>query len=545
MAKLAIKSDNRKQNLLLPPSLDEQVPENHMVRVVDAVIDRLDISDILSTYRGGGNSAFNPKMMLKVLVFAYLSNVYSSRRIEELLKRDIYFMWLAGMKRPDFRTINYYRGKRLKEGFDAVFTQVVRLLHEEGFVSLKVQYIDGTKIESVANKYTFVWRGSVEKYDARLKAKTEALLRQIEQNHAIENQENPAPEELTAEEVAERVERIREKVDADNLSKEERKALKQIETDAVPRMNRYKEQLETMGPRNSYSKTDPDATFMRMKEDAMLNGQLKPGYNVQISTENQFITNFGIYQRPTDTLTMISYLESFKARYGMQSEEIVADSGYGSEENYEYMFSNGMTPYVKYNMFHVEQRRGYRNNPFRVSNLFYNPDDDFYVCPMGQKLKFIRQEKRYTASGYQQTVSVYRASRCEGCPLRGQCHKSKRDRQIEVNHTLDDYKARARELLTSEQGIKHRSNRPIEPEAVFGQIKECGRFRRLRLKGLTGAKIDFGLKALAHNLRKLAQSWAKSSFFDKFLSSGTAKQLYTSPYISFYPKFISVVANAA
>ena len=545
MAKLAIKSDNRKQNLLLPPSLDELVPENHMVRVVDAVIDRLDISDILSTYRGGGNSAFNPKMMLKVLVFAYLSNVYSSRRIEELLKRDIYFMWLAGMKRPDFRTINYYRGKRLKVGFDTVFTQVVRLLHEEGFVSLKVQYIDGTKIESVANKYTFVWRGSVEKYDARLKAKTEALLRQIEQNHAIENQENPVPEELTAEEVTKRVERIKEKVDADNLGKEERKALKQVETDSVPRMNRYRGQLETMGPRNSYSKTDPDATFMRMKEDAMLNGQLKPGYNIQISTENQFITNFGIYQRPTDTLTMISYLESFKARYGMHSEEIIADSGYGSEENYEYMFSNGMTPYVKYNMFHVEQRRGYRNNPFRVSNLFYNPDDDFYVCPMGQKLKFIRQEKRYTASGYQQTVSVYRACRCEGCPLRGQCHKSKRDRQIEVNHTLDDYKARARELLTSEQGLKHRSNRPIEPEAVFGQIKECGRFRRLRLKGLTGAKIDFGLKALAHNLRKLAQAWAKSSFFDKFLSSVTAKQLYTSPYISFYPKFISVVANAA
>lgn len=545
MAKLAIKSDNRKQSLLLPPSLDELVPENHMVRVVDAVIDRLDISDILSTYRGGGNSAFNPKMMLKVLVFAYLSNVYSSRRIEDLLRRDIYFMWLAGMKRPDFRTINYYRGKRLKEGFDAVFTQVVRLLHEEGFVSLKVQYIDGTKIESVANKYTFVWRGSVEKYDARLKSKTEALLRQIEQNHSIESRETPAAEELTAEEVAERVDRIREKVDAANLSKEERKALKQIETDAVPRMNRYKEQLETMGSRNSYSKTDPDATFMRMKEDAMLNGQLKPGYNVQISTENQFITNFGIYQRPTDTLTMISYLESFKTRYGMQSEEIVADSGYGSEENYEYLFRNGMTPYVKYNMFHVEQRRGYRNNPFRVSNLFYNPDDDFYVCPMGQKMKFIRQEKRYTASGYQQTVSVYRASRCQGCPLRGQCHKSKRDRQIEVNHSLDDYKARARELLTSEQGLKHRSKRPIEPEAVFGQIKECGRFRRLRLKGLTGAKIDFGLKALAHNLRKLAQAWAKSSFFDNYLSSGTAKQPNTNLHLSFYPKLIPAVANAA
>lgn len=518
MAKLAIKSDNRKQDLLLPPSLDELVPENHMVRVVDSVIDRLDISDILSTYRGGGNSAFNPKMMLKVLVFAYLSNVYSSRRIEELLKRDIYFMWLSGMKRPDFRTINYYRGKRLKEGFDSVFTQVVQLLHEEGFVSLNVQYIDGTKIESVANKYTFVWRGSVEKHDSKLKAKTEALLNQIVHNHAIENEENPVGGELTADEVTERVERIKAKVDAKNLSKEERKALREMEKDAVPRMKRYKEQLATMGTRNSYSKTDPDATFMRMKEDAMLNGQLKPGYNVQMSTENQFITNFGIYQRPTDTLTMIGYLESFRSRYGVQSREIVADSGYGSEENYEYMFSNSMVPYVKYNMFHVEQRRKYRNDPFRVSNLFYNPQEDFYVCPMGQRMRFIRLEKRYTASGYQQTVSIYRASRCEGCPLRGQCHKSKGNRQIEVNHTLDDYKARARELLTSEQGLKHRSSRPVEPEAVFGQIKECGKFRRLRLKGLTGAKIEFGLKALAHNLRKLALKWAKSSFSRLFLS---------------------------
>lgn len=164
---------------------------------------------------------------------------------------------------------------------------------------------------------------------------------------------------------------------------------------------------------------------------------------------------------------------------------------------------------------------------------------------MGQKMKFVRQERHYTASGYQQTVSVYRASRCEGCPLRGQCHKSKRDRQIEVNHTLDDYKARARELLTSEHGLKHRSNRPIEPEAVFGQIKECGSFRRLRLKGLTGAKIEFGLKALAHNLRKLARAWAKSSFFVKFWSSATAKQLNTNPHLNCYTKLISVVANAA
>ena len=449
------------------------------------------------------------------------------------------------MKRPDFRTINYYRGKRLKDGFDSVFTQVVELLHEEGFVSLKVQYVDGTKIESVANKYTFVWRGSVEKHDAKLKAKTEALLSQIEQNHAIETQENPVGEGLTAEEVSNRVERIKAKVGKEGMSKEERKAIKQIETDAVPRMKRYKEQIETMGGRNSYSKTDPEATFMRMKEDAMLNGQLKPGYNVQISTENQFITNFGIYQRPADTLTMINYLESFRSRYGVQSQGIVADSGYGSEENYEYMFANGMKPYVKYNMFHVEQRRSYRNDPFRTSNLFYNPDSDFYVCPMGQKMEFVRQEKRYTAGGYQQTVSIYRATRCEGCPLRGQCHKSKRNRQIEVNHTLDDYKARVRELLTSEQGLRHRSNRPIEPEAVFGQIKECGKFRRLRLKGMTGAKIEFGLKAIAHNLGKLAKVWAKSSFLCKCLSSKHKKKRYTNLKLSYNTTKFFYETNAA
>ncbi|MCH5221814.1 MAG: transposase [Muribaculaceae bacterium] len=151
---------------------------------------------------------------------------------------------------------------------------------------------------------------------------------------------------------------------------------------------------------------------------------------------------------------------------------------------------------------------------------------------MGQKMRFIRQEKRYTASGYGQTVSIYRATRCEGCPLRGGYHKSKRNRPIEVNHTLDDYKARARELLTSEQGLVHRSNRPIEPEAVFGQIKENGKFRRLRLKGMTGAKIEFGLKAIAHNLRKRALAVAKGSFLRHFLSQKASERPFLGPKIS-------------
>ncbi len=535
MAKLAIKNDSRKQLTLLPPSLDELVPENHFVRVVDAVVDQLDLSEILSTYKGGGNSAFSPKMMLKVLVFAYLSNVYSSRGIEELMHRDIYFMWLSGMSRPDFRTINYFRGKRLKAGFDSVFTQVVELLHQEGFVSLKVQYIDGTKIESVANKYTFVWRGSVEKHDAKLKAKTQALLSQIEQHHAIEDTDLPRDSDtITLEDVIDRVERIKQKVKAEKLDKEERKTLNKIERDALPRMERYRTQLDKMGERNSYSKTDEDATFMRMKEDAMLNGQLKPGYNIQISTENQFITHYGIFQRPTDTLTLISYLESFEAKYGIRSDKVVADSGYGSQENYEYMFKRSITPFVKYNMFHAEQHRKYTENIFLTHNLYYNKEEDYYVCPMGQHMEFVRNEKRYTAGGYVQTISIYRAKKCEGCPLRGLCHKSKHNRQIEVNHQLEEYKHQVRKLLISEEGMIHRSKRPIEPEAVFGQIKECGKFRRLRLSGLDGVRIEFGLKALAHNIKKMARTLTDSDLKRLFFYSLVLP--YAVIILIFYPR---------
>ena len=515
MAKLAIKSDNQNQIMLFPPSLDELIPSNHVVRIVSAVIDRLDISGILSTYRGGGNSCFDPRMMLKVLIYAYLNNVYSSRKIERMLAENICFMWLSGMSRPDYRTINYFRGKRLKTGIDGVFTQVVELLHQEGLVTLNVQYIDGTKVESSANKYTFVWRKSVEKFDSRLKQKTDALLKQIEEKYAIECEEDTSAGELTVEDFSERLERLSEKIDESEISRQEARTIKKIKEESIPKMEEYREHLEIMGERNSYSKTDHDATFMRMKEDHMMNGQLKPGYNVQISTENQFITHYGIYQRPTDTLTYITYQKAFRDRYGRFSDSNVADSGYGSEENYKFMTDNGIAPYVKFNMFHVEQKKKYSDNPFLPQNLFYNEKDNYYVCPMGQHMDFVREEKRYTESGFEQTVSIYMARRCHGCPLRAKCHKAKGNRIIEVNHRLNAYKDMVRSLLTSEEGLMHRSRRPIEPEAVFGQLKANGMFKRFRLKGLSGTGIEFGLKAIAHNLMKLSNKVAFSDLFAK------------------------------
>lgn len=516
MAKLAIKSDNQNQIMLFPPSLDELIPSNHIVRIVSAVIDRLDISEILFTYRGGGNSCFDPRMMLKVLIYAYLNNVYSSRKIERMLAENICFMWLSGMSRPDYRTINYFRGKRLKTGIDGVFTQVVELLHQEGLVTLNVQYIDGSKVESSANKYTFVWRKSVEKYDSKLKQKTDALLKQIEEKYAIECEEDTSAGELTVEDFSERLERLSEKIDESEISRQEARTIKKIKEESIPKMEEYREHLEIMGERNSYSKTDHDATFMRMKEDHMMNGQLKPGYNVQISTENQFITHYGIFQRPTDTLTYITYQKAFRDRYGRFSEANVADSGYGSEENYKFMTDNGIVPYVKFNMFHVEQKKKYRDNPFLLQNLHYNEKDNYYVCPMGQHMDFIREEKHYTESGFEQTVSIYRARRCHGCPLRAKCHKAKGNRTIEVNHRLNAYKDMVRNLLTSEEGLMHRSRRPIEPEAVFGHIKANGMFKLFRLKGLSGTNIEFGLKAIAHNLKKMSATMDFSLLFEKF-----------------------------
>lgn len=501
MAKVIYKSYNPNDNLLLPPCLGDYLPKNHPSRIVSAIIDRLDISDIESGYKGGGTSSYNPRMLLKVIVYSYLNNVYSGRQMEKLLVENIAYMWLSGMQAPDFRTINIFRGRRLADKFDKIFTQIVEMLNEEGLVSLKVQYIDGTKIESAANKYTFVWKGSTEKNKAKLEEKVKTVLQAAEEVLAMENADER--EEFTSEEMAERAGRILSKMDEEGISdKKLRKSIEKVKKESAPKMQEYENRLTTLGERNSYSKTDPDATFMRMKEDAMNNGQTKPGYNVQIATENQFITNFGIFQKPSDQGTFIPFITSFSDRYGIQSGEICADSGYGSEQNYAHLSSIGVKPFVKYNMFHAEDKQSRRKNPFLVQNLYYNAEEDYYVCPMGQHLVRIGDFISVSDLGYKSLVSKYRAQNCEGCPLRGMCFKGKENRTIEVNHQNNAYRAEAKALLTSERGLYHRSMRPIEPEAVFGDIKFNHGFKRFRLRSKVKVSVEFGLVAAAHNLRK-------------------------------------------
>ena len=519
MAKIHFRPYTTKQILLFPQRIDENIAEDDPVRLVNSLIDMLDLTSFRKLYKEYGRSPFHPRMMLKAVIYGYMNNVYSCRKIEERLKRDVHFIWLAGYEHPDFATINRFRN-RVKKEINAVFTQVVLLLAERGFVSLDVEYIDGTKIESKANRYTFVWRKTVEKNRARLLEKIRVLLEQIDEVIAQDNASEQDKAEFTPELLHSMASELNAALAAEpkpttkdekEKHKERKKQAKELQEKA-DKLAEYDGHLEKLGDRNSYSKTDPDATFMRLKEDAMNNGQTKPAYNLQIGTENQFITDFGLFPNTNDTLTLPPFLGSFAERYGRLPDEACADSGYGSEENYRFMEENSVEAYVKYNYFHKEQKRPFRNDPFRIENLHYNAEDDYYVCPMGQHMTRVGTRHDKSGSGYVAELAIYRAQRCQGCPLRGSCYKGEYPaREIRANHRLNEYKRRARERLTSERGLEHRSKRPIEPEAVFGQMKFNMAYRRFRHFGKDKVTMDFAFFAIAFNIKKWAAKTAKST----------------------------------
>lgn len=502
---------SQKQGMLLPPSLEDLIALEHPVRVVDAVIEGLNLDPLLNEYKGGGTSSYHPKMLLKVLAYAYVSNMYSSRKIEEACQINVHFMWLAGMQTPDHNTINRFRSERLKEVLRTVFTQVVKLLAEEGLLSLKEVYTDGTKIESAANRYTFVWGKAI-------KTKKEQICKQLKE--LWQYAENVAAEELStveqpdfthvdAEKVKDVIERIDKALkDKPNVSKKVKAKLAHGKKHWPENLDKYAEQEKILEERGSYSKTDPDATFMRMKEDHLGNGQLKPAYNVQVTSSNQYVVEYTVHANPGDTITLIPHLAQFQQDMGSMPEKLVADAGYGSEENYEHLEKEGIAAYVKYSSFNNEQQQSEAREakrPFTQDKLYYNKEQDCFICPMGQKMINIGTSVKRTATGFKQTITKYRNRSCKGCPLRGICHKSIEDaRTIEVNHNLNRHKTKSRELLTSEEGIKRRKKRGVDTEPVFGNIKSNHGFRRFMLRGKQKVEIEVGLLALAQNLRKKA-----------------------------------------
>ena len=506
MAKVTFKEYNQGQGVLFPMNIDSKIPKDSPVRLVNRIVDELDLTDIDFGYKGGGNSSYHPRMMLKVLFYAYLNNVYSCRKIAAQLEQNIYYMWLSGDQQPNFRTVNNFRSLHLKDNIHVLFVQVVYMLVDMGYITLKEIYVDGTKIESKANKYTFVWRKSVERYKEKLEAKIRGILSQIEEGIAQDNEpDDDPPTPIKSEDLKQRIAAINQ----ENKTKEVLKQLKDLQNKHLPKLEEYEQKLDIMGDRNSYSKTDPDASFMRMKDDHMRNGQLKPAYNQQIGTENQFITHHDLYPNPGDPLTLIPFLNGFLNSYKKLPDKVCADSGYGSEKNYEFMEGKQIVAYVKYNYFHKEQKQSFINNPFLQQNLYYNKREDYFVCPMGQHMKRTEDTTRTNSSGYVSQISVYKAKRCEGCPMRGPCHKAIESREIEVNHKLREYRRKARERLTSEEGLRMRSKRPIEPEAVFGQMKYNKSYYRFRHVGKDKIKMDFAVFAIAFNILKLHRKMTK------------------------------------
>lgn len=503
-AKVVFKPYDPDQLTLLPYKLEELVPANHPVRIVKDVIDRIDTKPINRKYKGGGASSFHPRLMLKLLVYGYLTNTYSSRKLEDQATQNVYFMWLLGMKKPDHNTINRFRSEKLSGILKEIFSQVVLLLAEQGIVSLKeAVFTDGTKIESVANKYTFVWGKSIKHHKEKITSQLDELWKYA-QDVAAEELKDTAPltfGEISAEKVKEAIAQIDAALDdREDIDKKVKQKLNYARKNWPDNLSRYDEQEKQLAGRNSYSKTDPDATFMRMKEDHMLNGQLKPAYNLQISTQEQFILNYSLHQTTNDYGTLASHIDQYETLYDVKPIAVVADAGYGSDENYSLLASKGIEAYIKYNTFDKEQKEGVK--AFSNDTLHYNEKDNSLVCPMGQKMKHIGDGHRVTTSGYVQLISRYEAQNCRGCPMRGVCHQGQGNRIAEVNHSLRKHKQVTKERLNTEQGIKYRKQRPVDVEPVFGQIKSNHGFKRFLLKGLTKTEVEIGLLSIAHNLRK-------------------------------------------
>jgi transposase len=502
--RVVFKRYDQNQPMVLPPSYDELVPGNHPVRVVNEIIDRIDISELERTYKGGGTSSYHPRMLLKVVVYGYLRNMYSSRKMEEALKENVHFMWLSGGAKPDHNTINDFRGKRLKDQLKKIFNQVVLLLAEQGVVSLKEIILDGTKIEANANRYTFVWGKAIKVSRERIERQLRQLWRYVEQVYQDEEQRPNTPDfgAIDPEAVSRTIDEINEALKGKAIEAKVRQKLTYAKKNWPKKLAEYDEIDRHLKGRNSLSKTDVDATFMRMKEDHMRNGQLKPGYNVQASTERQYIVDYTLGQTTTDTSLLKDHIDDFIASYGHSPECLTADAGYGSEENYGYLEELGIKPFVKYGYFDKEQKEKIPGNPFHPDYLHYDERNERYTCPMGQPMSYIGDKTRRTANGYLQTHRLYKAQNCSGCPLRGPCHKAGGERVIQRSPNLVRYKQRARELLTSEEGIEKRRQR-WQVEAVFGNIKQNKGFRRFLLRGIDKVNVEFGLIAIAHNLQRL------------------------------------------
>lgn len=482
--------------------LEYSIPKDDPVWILDEICEKLDYRKVYASYHRSWRKV-SPETMFKIVVYGYMNGCYSSREIEKACRRDLCFQWLLnGEPVPDHTTISRFQNEKLNSGIEDLFCQLLTLLHELDEVNFEHVFIDGTKIEANANKYTFVWKKAVEKNHAKLVEKLNVFVSLLKDCYDL-------PQTLSDEECGQQL------VKAANAAavsfqhgrgKHKTQLQRDIEhlTELLERKYKYLDDLNTFQGRKSFSKTDREATFMRMKEDYMKNGQLKPGYNVQIGVENEYILGVSLFPNPTDVNTLIPFLERLKRNTKHTIKNVIADAGYESEENYRYLQEHDQTAYIKPQNYEIGKTRKYQQDRFRVEHLAYDEESDAYICPNGKALTYQYTGNSKSANGYDIQKRIYRNESCSDCPYRKQCHKSKYDqRTVQVSTTFNELRRQSDENITTEKGILLRMNRSIQVEGAFGVIKQDMQFRRFLTRGKQKTETQFFILAFAFNIRKL------------------------------------------
>jgi transposase len=509
------KEYHQHQSQLLPPSLEELIPEKHLVRIINQLIDSLAIKALERPYRGGGSTSYHPKMMLKVIIYAYCTKVYSCRQIADSLQTNIHFMWLSASQRPTFKTINNFRSVIMKDLIEEVFGQVLTFLLEDGYIKLENYFVDGTKLRADANKNSHLWAANTKRYKAGVSKRIKELLTEIDQLNEQEEilygdkhlESYGEDSELTSEQIQEKAKAINEKINHRQAEKKittqqagkGKSQARQLAKDGA-KLATYEQQEKLLNGRNSYSKTDPDATFMRMKD-----GQLLPAYNIIEGSENQFIVNYTIHQTLGETNEFVPHIKELARFTEQRPKNVIGDAAYGSEENYTYLQEHGLGNYLKYSGIYFEKSAKYKENPFHKDNFAYDPHQDQFTCPANQAVEFEYETRKKTKSGYQRKIRVYECSSCRTCSLAEACKRGKNNRQIKFSPAFEGYKKQVKENLSSELGMSLSKQRGVCAETPFGDIKHNMGYRRFRLRGLEKVHLEWGLVSIAHNLRKVSK----------------------------------------
>lgn len=474
------------------------IPANGSVRLLDEVVEEMDLSPLYRAYqRTGRRPATNPTTMLKVVLYANMEQIYSSRKIQSACKRDINFIWLLdGASAPSHNEIARFRSIRLAECGEELFYQLVRKLGDWGEITFEHLFVDGTKIEANANKYSFVWKKSTIKYEERVLARLEKYTVELCSTYGILA--------ATAEEVLSALESRFSGPYVYGRGHRKSQIQRDIEKlrELLNRKAKYADYQGKFKNRNSFSKTDADATFMHMKEDHMRNAQLKPGYNLQFGVEGEYITGLSISSERNDQLCLIPLLEKMEQYAIPQYRDVTADAGYESEENYTYFETKTTHGYIKPQNYEKSKTKKYKNNMALRENMAYDAEKDEYTCQNGKKLKAVYTGKRKSRSGFESEITYYECENCEGCPHKQQCTKAKGNRKMQVSKKFIEQREQSLKRITSDQGILLRMNRSIQSEGAFGVVKENYGFRRYLLRENRKVLAETILIAMAYNLKK-------------------------------------------